>query len=55
MRRKGVFDILFITVSALFLLVINYYKLAETYLTFSLIPLMTAYYLGKYIGGKQSY
>jgi|LSQX01.1.fsa_nt_gb hypothetical protein len=50
--KNNIFDLIFITVAAVFILIINHYNLAEQYLTFSLIPLMGAYYVGKYVGIK---
>lgn len=45
--KKGVFDVIFIAVSAGILLLINHYGYIEKYMAFSLIPILIAYYLGQ--------
>jgi TctA family transporter len=46
--RKRIFDILFIVVSAIILMVLLEYGLMEKYIGFALIPILIAYQLGQY-------
>ncbi len=46
--KKRIFDIIFIVVSALFLIALIEFNLIEKYLGYALLPIITAYYLGKY-------
>ncbi len=49
--KKG-FDIIFIVVSAIFLIILIKFNLIEKYIGLGLIPLLTAYHLGKYAERK---
>jgi len=46
------FDAIFILLSGVFLLALDYYGLLEKNAKYSLIPLMIAYQIGKYAGRK---
>jgi len=50
--KNNIFDLIFISIAAVFVLIINHYNLAEKYWHFALLPLMGAYYVGKYVGIK---
>ena len=45
---KRVFDIIFIIISALILVVFSEYGFLEKNMTFSFIPILIAYFLGQY-------
>ena len=45
---KRVFDIIFIIISALILVVFSEYGFLEKNMAFSIIPILIAYYLGQY-------
>ena len=46
--KKGTFDIIFILVSAIILVVLLEYGILEKYIGFSIIPILIAYQLGQY-------
>jgi uncharacterized membrane protein YccC len=46
--KKRIFDIIFIIISAIILLILMEYGLLEKYIGFSLIPILIAYQLGQY-------
>ncbi|WP_158276142.1 hypothetical protein [Brumimicrobium oceani] len=46
--KKGIFHIIFIAVTTVILLLINQFGNAESYMAFSLIPILIAYYIGQY-------
>ena len=46
--NKRFFDIIFIIISAIILLVLIEYELLEKYIGFALIPILIAYQLGQY-------
>ncbi len=46
--QKRTFDILFIIISAIILILLSQYGLLEKYIAFSLIPVLLAYRLGQY-------
>ena len=46
--KKRFFDIIFIIISAIILLVLIEYELLEKYIGFGLIPILIAYQLGQY-------
>ena len=46
--KKRTFDIIFIIISTIMLIVLSEYRLLEKYLAFSLIPILIAYQLGQY-------
>ncbi len=46
--KKRTFDIIFIIISTIILIVLSEYGLLEKYLAFSLIPVLIAYQLGQY-------
>ncbi len=50
--KKRTFDIIFIIISTIILIVLSEYGLLEKYLAFSLIPILIAYKLGQYSEGK---
>ena len=55
--KKYAFDLIFIIVSTIILLILSNYGLLEKYLGLSLIPILIAYQLGQYsqrkFGNKQ--
>ena len=46
--KKRTFDIIFIIISTAILITLSEYGLFETYMGFSLIPILIAYQLGQY-------
>ncbi len=46
--KKRIFDLLFIVVSAIILIVLIEYNLIENNIGFALIPILIAYQLGQY-------
>jgi hypothetical protein len=46
--KKRTFDLIFIILSTAILIILSEYELLETYMAFSLIPILIAYQLGKY-------
>ena len=46
--EKKLFDMIFIIISTLILIILNHYGLLEKYLGFALIPILIAYILGQY-------
>ncbi len=50
--KKTIFDITFIVVATLILILLDQYGLLEKYLGFALIPILIAYFLGQYSGRK---
>ena len=46
--KKRTFDIIFIIISTIILIVLSEYGLLEKYIAFSLIPVLIAYQLGQY-------
>lgn len=46
--RKKIFDIIFMIISALILVVLLEYGFVEKYFGFALIPILIAYQLGQY-------
>ncbi len=46
--KKRFFDIIFIIISAIILLVLIEYELLEKHIGFALIPILIAYQLGQY-------
>jgi len=46
--KKRTFDIIFIIISTIILIVLSKYGLLEKYMAFSLIPILIAYQLGQY-------
>ncbi len=50
--KKRAFDLIFIIVSALFLIGLIQFDLIEKHIGFALIPLLIAYHLGKYVERK---
>ena len=46
--KKRIFDMIFIIISTIVLIVLSEYELLEKYIAFSLIPVLIAYYLGQY-------
>jgi TctA family transporter len=46
--KKKLFDMIFIIISTLILIILNHYGLLEKYLGFALIPILIAYILGQY-------
>jgi predicted membrane protein len=46
--KKVTFDVIFIILSALVLMLLSEYHLLEEYIGFALIPVLLAYYLGQY-------
>ncbi len=47
--KRILFDVLFIIISAVILLVLNEYGLLEKYAQYALIPIIFAYSLGQYV------
>lgn len=45
--KKGTFDLIFIAVATVVLLLIHFYVSSDKYMAFSLIPILAAYYLGQ--------
>jgi hypothetical protein len=50
--KTGFKDIIFILISAAILVVLSEYGLLVKYHPFALIPVLIAYYAGKYVGKK---
>lgn len=50
MNKKFKYDASFLVLAALFLTAVDYYELLDQYFGYSLIPLMAAYLIGKYVG-----
>ena len=50
--KKIVFDLIFIVITAVVLIVLNGYGIIEKYSAYLLIPLMIAYFLGKFVERK---
>ena len=46
--RKFFFDIIFIVISTIILIILLEYGLMEKYIGFALIPILIAYYIGQY-------
>jgi len=46
--KKRIFDIIFIIISAIILIILTEYDLLEKNIGFSLIPILIAYQLGQY-------
>ncbi len=46
--KKRTFDLIFVLVSAIILLILSEYGLLEKYIAFSLIPILIAYQVGQY-------
>lgn len=46
--RKKIFDAFFIVISTMILMIISYYDLLDIYMTYALIPILIAYYLGQF-------
>ena len=46
--KKRIFDLIFIAISTIILIVLSEYGLLEKYMAFSLIPILAAYQLGQY-------
>ena len=46
--KKRIFDVIFIIISAILLIVLIEYGLIEKYKSFALIPILIAYLLGQY-------
>ena len=52
MKAKRIFDLIFIIVSALLLTALSQYGFLEKHVSFLLIPVLIAYYLGKFCEAK---
>ncbi len=50
--KKIIFDLIFIVISTMILIIINQYGLLEKHLSFAFIPILIAYYLGRFIERK---
>ncbi len=50
--KKIIFDIIFIVISTVILVLFSEFGLLEKYIGFALIPIMIAYYLGQFIERK---
>lgn len=50
--KKGTFHIIFIAVTAVILLLVNQFGNAESYMAFSLIPILIAFYIGQFAERK---
>lgn len=50
--KKKVYDIIFIVVSAIILILLFEFKVMPKSMGFALIPLLIAYYFGKYVGKR---
>lgn len=46
--RKKTFDLIFIIVSTVLLIILSEFGILEKYIAFSLIPILIAYQLGQY-------
>tara|TARA_R110000850_G_scaffold254614_1_gene380147 strand:- start:30020 stop:30184 length:165 start_codon:yes stop_codon:yes gene_type:complete len=46
--KKRIFDVFFIVISIMILMIISYYDILEIYMTYALIPILIAYYLGQF-------
>jgi hypothetical protein len=46
--KKRTFDLIFIVISTIILIILSEYGLFEKYIAFSLIPIFIAYQLGQY-------
>jgi len=46
--KQRVFDVIFIIISAIILMILSVYGLLEKYMAYSLIPILIAYFLGQY-------
>ena len=51
-KKKIIFDLIFIVVSAIVLIVLNEFGLIEKYVGFSLLPILVAYFLGQLVERK---
>ena len=51
-KKKIIFDLLFVLISAIFLTVLNHYGLLEKYVGYALIPLLAAYFIGQQVERK---
>ena len=51
-KKKIVFDLIFIVVSGIFLIVLNEFGLIEKYVGFFLLPILIAYFLGQLVERK---
>lgn len=49
----SIFDILFIVISAGILIAINEFDYSDKSMAFVLIPVLSAYFIGKFIGRKE--
>lgn len=50
--RRKIIDVIFIVISALFLILLIEFDLIERYIGYSLLPIVAAYFLGKYAERK---
>ncbi len=50
--NKRIFDIIFIIISAIILIILLEYNVLEKYVSFALIPILIAYRLGQYSESK---
>jgi len=46
--KKRMFDVIFILISTIILILLSEYGLLEKYMAYSLIPILIAYFLGQY-------
>ncbi|MDQ3393335.1 MAG: hypothetical protein M3512_04390 [Bacteroidota bacterium] len=53
MKHSRIFDIIFIIISAVVLVAVNYLATPEVLGKFSLIVAMVAYFIGKYVKGYE--
>lgn len=51
-RKKIIFDVVFIVVATLILILLDQYGFLEKYLGYALIPILIAYFFGQYSGRK---
>ncbi len=51
-KKKIIFDLIFIVVSAICLIVLNEFGLIEKYVGFSFLPIIIAYFLGQLVERK---
>lgn len=50
--KKRTFDIIFIVIATVILVALTQYELLEKYVSFALVPIIFAYYLGQYAEKK---
>lgn len=51
-KKKLIFNLIFIVVSTIILIVLNEFELIETHIGFSLLPIIIAYFVGQLVERK---